>query len=578
MIDLVYLSYKPDLPADDYWDHAIIHDLVSGQMWGAVGSEESKRHEAGSLSDFTDGAVVVFPARNQVDYADKLNDEIKRLKWLVLILTGDEANEFPAHKISHPNMRLWIMGASPKVSPPEARRLGSGYSPIFGKVDGQPYIRKVNGADKPLDYFFAGQITHERRQQLAKELDTLEEFKHANHLEGERIYSKGFTQGLSQSEYADKMMRAKVVPCPSGAVSPDSFRLYEALESGCVPVVDAYSPSIKRDDYWTWHFGEEPPFPVYTDLDQARGYIIESAEQYPVLNNKVYAWWQAKKRQMAYDLWQDIESVGGKSPDRVPTLRDKITVIMPSSPIPDHPSTDMIYKTIQDVRVHLPDNEIIITVDGLRPEQEHYREAYDEYIRRLLWLCNNRLHNVLPVLFDEHTHQAGMARAALKLVKTPTILYVEHDTPLTPDRPIPFSSLVQSVQDGTANVIRFSHESKILDEHKHLIHGWAEEHHGALLTRTQQWSQRPHLASVAFYSLILDNYFHPKSKTMIEDVMHQVVEVDMRRGGYSAWYNWRIWLFTPHDDPDGSILRSYNLDGRKNDPKFPMEIVEDENE
>jgi hypothetical protein len=60
--------------------------------------------------------------------------------------------------------------------------------------------------------------------------------------------------------------------------------------------------------------------------------------------------------------------------------------------------------------VHLPDSEIIITVDGVRPEQEHYREAYDEYTKRLLWLANNQWHNVLPMVFEEHQHQARMAR------------------------------------------------------------------------------------------------------------------------------------------------------------------------
>ena len=570
MIDLVYLSYKPEVPADDYWDHTMIADILSGELWGAVGSVSFNPYRPDSLANFTEGAVVVFPARNQVECIDQLNADIKRLKWLVLILTGDEANEFPAQQLRHPNMRLWVMGASPEVPLGKIRKLGSGYNPAMRKV-----LREASG-EKPLDYYFSGQITHDRRKQLAKELETLEEFKHAHKLSGQFHFTKGFTQGVAPDKYAGLMARAKVVPCPPGAVSPDSFRLYEALEAGCVPVVDAYSPSIQRDDYWTWHFDEEPPFPVYTDLDQVRGYIIEAAETYPVLNNKVYAWWQGKKREMVYNLWNDIQEVSRRH--HIPTeLKDLVTVIIPSSPIPSHPSTELIEKTIADIRVHLPDSEIIITVDGIRPEQEHYREAYTEYIRRLLWKANNQWHNVLPVLFNEHNHQARMARQALRLVKTPTILYVEHDTPLTPDRPIPFKELVRTVLEGKANVIRFSHESLILEEHKRLF-GETETFHGAPLTRTWQWSQRPHLASKSFYGLMLDTYFHPNDKTMIEDVMHQKVEVSMNRHGISAWYNWRIYMYTPDTDPDGSILRSYNLDGRKDDPKFDMELVERDDE
>jgi hypothetical protein len=191
----------------------------------------------------------------------------------------------------------------------------------------------------------------------------------------------------------------------------------------------------------------------------------------------------------------------------------------------------------------------------------------------LLWKANHEWHNVLPIIFEEHSHQATMTRLVLPMVNTPQILFVEHDTPLTPDRPIEWDKLIKNIWNGTANIIRFSHESKILDEHKHLILSDIELHSGSPMVKTQQWSQRPHLASTAFYKHMIDTYFNPNSRTMIEDVIHQIVEMDMQRGGEQAWYNWRIWLYTPTTDPDGSILRSYNLDGRQSDEKFEMQII-----
>lgn len=568
MIDLLYLSYDPDVPADNYWDLGTLNRLVAGQLWNAVGLPEFDRKMA--FEDVGDGAVIIFPARRQVKYLDQLNRDIKRLKWVILILAGDEANEFPADKIKHPNMKLWIMSPNPEHHVEGARKIGSGVPP-----QGYEYIPQFHedAINRPVDYFFAGQLTHERRQLMKKELDTLEEFKDNNKLEGVVFYSEGFTQGLSPEHYYHGLAATKVAPCPSGAVSPESFRLFEALEAGCIPVVDAFSPEQRNPDYWTWFFDEEPPFPVYTDIDQLRGYIIDGIEKTPALANKIYSWWQSKKRDMAYWLVEDIAALNPHTID-TGTLkqRDQITVIIPSSPIPAHPNTEMIEETIETIRGHLPDCEILITVDGIRPEQEHYREAYEEYTKRLLWLSNNKWRNVLPIVFDEHLHQAGMARQVLKQVRTPMVLYVEHDTPLTPDRPIQWDKLCRSVMDGTANVIRFAHESHILEEHKYLMLSGAEDHHGALLTKTQQWSQRPHLASTAFYRMMIGSNFNPDSRTMIEDVMHQVVEMDMRRGGQQAWFNWRIWLYTPDTDPDGSILRSYNLDGRKDDPKFEMDI------
>lgn len=568
MIDLLYLSYKLDVPPDDYWDLGLLNRLFAQQLWNPVGGIELKRQQ--TIDDVKEGAVIVFPARNQVECLAMLNRDIKRLNWVIIILTGDEANEFPADKIEHPNMKLWIMSAHHEKTPDGARKIGSGFPPQAVELLKK---NKEHAFTKPLDYFFAGQITHERRQLCANEIKTMEEHYVNNHLVGDYHFSEGFTQGLAHEDYYKGLTSSKTAPCPSGPESPDSFRLYEALEAGAIPVVDAHSPKMKFDDYWTWFFDEEPPFPVFTDYDQMRGYIAEAVEQTPALANKVFSWWQSKKRDMAYWLVEDIAAL---NPHKISNeglkLRDQITVIVPSSPIKDHPSSEIIEKTIADIRVHLPDCEILITVDGVREQQEHYRERYEDYTRRLLWLANHEWHNVLPIIYQDHMHQAKMARDVLNRVNTPTILYVEHDTPLTPDRPIQWDKLVRNVLNGTANVIRFSHESHILEEHKYLIHSDNENHHGAMMTKTQQWSQRPHLASIAFYRHMIATHFHPDSLTMIEDVIHQVVEMDMRIGGKQAWFNWRIWIYTPTTDPDGSILRSYNLDGRKDDEKFDMII------
>ena len=40
-----------------------------------------------------------------------------------------------------------------------------------------------------------------------------------------------------------KIWKSIFVPCPRGNSSPDTFRLYEALEAGSIPIVE-------RDEYW----------------------------------------------------------------------------------------------------------------------------------------------------------------------------------------------------------------------------------------------------------------------------------------------------------------------------------------
>jgi hypothetical protein len=239
MIDLLYLSYDKDVPTDDYWDLGTINQLLEGKLWGAVGMPQF--HRVKSLEDINgEGAVIVFPARRQVSYLKQLNADLKRLQWVVLILVGDEAGEFPAKLIEHPNIRFWQMSPAPKtLVNDQTRKIGSGVPPQG--YEWLPQYRE-DAYNRPVDYFFAGQLTHSRRHGLKRELDTLEEFHDNNHLEGVVHYSEGFTQGLPPEYYYKGLASAKVVPCPSGAINPESFRMFEALEAGCVPVVDALAP------------------------------------------------------------------------------------------------------------------------------------------------------------------------------------------------------------------------------------------------------------------------------------------------------------------------------------------------
>ena len=116
--------------------------------------------------------------------------------------------------------------------------------------------------------------------------------------------------------------------------------------------------------------------------------------------------------------------------------KNDVTIILATSIIPDHPSTEMIEETIKTIRFHFPDNEIIMQIDGLRMEQQHRKSDYDEYKNRILWKCLHEYKNVLPIVFDKHSHQTTMMRQTMNLIQTSLILYVEGDAPLVIDEPI----------------------------------------------------------------------------------------------------------------------------------------------
>ena len=236
-------------------------------------------------------------------------------------------------------------------------------------------------------------------------------------------------------------------------------------------------------------------------------------------------------------------------------------MLIPTSPIESHPNTSIIEETINNIRLKLPDSEILIMIDGVRQEQEHLKKQYQEYIHRLLWMCNNKWMNVLPIIFENFEHQVGMTRKTLEMVKTPLILFAEHDTPITPDFDFDWENMSKIILSGDADVIRFHPEALILKEHRHLMldNTQARKSKGVPMTRTIQWSQRPHLTSTEYYRCIMEKYFSKDAKTMIEDKMHGVVQDE-------GWDKHKLWIYTP----EGNIKRSYHLDGRGNESKYDM--------
>jgi hypothetical protein len=244
-----------------------------------------------------------------------------------------------------------------------------------------------------------------------------------------------------------------------------------------------------------------------------------------------------------------------------------ITVVIPVSPIKSHPDTAILDETLDSVRYHHPTAEIILTFDGIREEQSRRWHDYEEFIRRALWRADHHYGGVCPFIYEEHRHQSGMMRAILDEIRTPLLMYVEQDTPLVTDEPIAWDDIIDMIESGDSNVVRLHHEGVIPDPHQHMMHGTedAETSRFTAFTRTSQWSQRPHVASVAYYRRIMDSHFTENAKCFIEDVMHGVVDNAYRLDGMNGWRQHRLHIYTPDG---GNIKRSYTTDGRAGEPKY----------
>jgi hypothetical protein len=535
MIPVVWLVNHPEA-----WDQGMVDWALSGRLW-PTGYEFA--HQVGFAGLDAPGAVVVVPAANQADRAEEINAELARLDWALVILTSDEERRFPLDALSHPNMAVWVQ------YPRQADRAGA-YLPVGWPGHFPPLLTGTERRDNR--WAFAGQVNHRRRKELVSVLRHLDD--------GVLVESPGFTQGLGHREYAALLAATEMVPCPSGPQSVDSFRVWESLEAGAVPVVDSQRPDPGGwliDSSWLWGLvlGGQVPFPVIDDWASFPDLDPEVGER-----ARLSAWWAGWKRSWCQRIGSTVHRLSGVAPETEP-----VTVLIPTSPIASHPDTAVIEETIASVRFWHPTAEIVVMCDGVRPEQEHYRARYEEYLSRLCWLAH-RDQRILPVIHDEHLHQVEMTRRALDLVSSPLVLFVEHDTPLVTDEPIDWAPLVEAVRSGAADLVRFHFESGVHPEHEHLmLDDKPKDVRGAPLLRTVQWSQRPHLASAAFYRRLLRDEFPEGYVGMIEDHLHGVVHNAWREFGLAGWDRYRLWMYAP----EGNIKRSLHLDGRGDDPKWP---------
>lgn len=540
--------------ADDHtcarcrWDEMFIEDIISGTTKRVGGAPEFTHYVTRPTGHVPVG-VVVFAggAHDSHEGLHFLNKAIRHIGRLILFIAADEASLFPIGQIAHRSMRLWVMTPRPEaVYPKSATFIGDG--------SGERVVPII--APKTRQWFFAGQISHTSREAM---------FAHLNGVpNGQLIKTDGFLQGMKRSDYLAKLAETRIAPCPGGPQTQDTFRLFEAIEHGCLPVVDALRPDGRGAGYWDM-IGLPPEVPRLQSWAEFRALLPGLDDEWPLLAARVHGWWHQKRRELNARLASQIYELSPTT-DPPTDVRDQMTVVIPTSPIPSHPSTEIIYETLTSIRERT-DAEILIMCDGVRWQQQDRAADYWQYLRALCQICE-RIPNTTPVLFDEHLHQAEMMRRVLPMLTTPYLMYVEHDTPLVGE--IPFGDIIAEMQRAGLNSMRFSHEAVVLEEHSHLT--FVERVCGVHVqwVPTLQWSQRPHIARVGFYDEVVLGPIAPSARTMIEDVMYGVVENDVwTMETDEALEKWRLGLY----HPEGSIRRSTHTDGRAGEEKYPMKFA-----
>jgi len=280
LINAYLYSINPLDSADGKWDYGLLKQTFDRNHIEQVTVKQIPNDER---------AFVVIPGQGNAGKEDRISEELKNLGRVVLFITGDEGAHFNVDKISHPNIEIWIQYPHKKHEK---------YNRFF---IGVPQHLKQNlpaYPSKKYDVCFGGQITHQRRKQLAEAMPSLQNALYRP--------TEGFAQGDTPKDYYQHLSTARIAPCPAGAQVVDTFRFYEAIEMLALPIGDLIDSKGIENDYFHYVYQADTPIVKVKDWNTLSSIVPELIDQYPANMHKVVCWWIKYKRDFSIKIMEQV--------------------------------------------------------------------------------------------------------------------------------------------------------------------------------------------------------------------------------------------------------------------------------
>lgn len=201
----------------------------------------------------------------------------------LVIFVSDEEARWDMEAIVPPHIEIWSQYYRPGMKVKKKLLMGA---------PNRLKDYKINlTEEKKYHWSFVGQVQNPFRQQCVDTLRKMPDgFLHTTDLFG-GVCEKG----IEYQEYLDIMCQSRYVICPSGSFTPESFRLYEAMACGAIPIVDARAPVHEKDfNYWNEVYPRHKLISVNFWDEKAMNVILNM----PNDNN----WWDGYKMQLEQDL------------------------------------------------------------------------------------------------------------------------------------------------------------------------------------------------------------------------------------------------------------------------------------
>jgi hypothetical protein len=245
------------LPADlrKAWEGSWIKFLLGDSYHSAEYYEDS---------DFPIVNNSFYVTLYNTDYKKNIKSMIERKYTFGIFLLSDEFLTDKCEYVSEPECKFVIRNyIHPNLyQNPKVVHIGLGFKKNFDK-----YVQKNEFIERGYTWNFIGSVHGNSRNQAVNVF---------SHLDGGFIHkTKHFNSDdyLSTEEYCEVLSQSLYTICPQGHANNETFRIFEALEAGSIPVVLKNSEAHPfNPGYWNYLFTGEPffPFVVADDWESAR--------------------------------------------------------------------------------------------------------------------------------------------------------------------------------------------------------------------------------------------------------------------------------------------------------------------
>jgi hypothetical protein len=266
-----WLTTEEDTRAKGYWNTYLLEDIL-----------KDEEHIIGQIPDDADTGIVMIQSWRHID---EIGANLNKLKSCLVIKTGDEEYNFDTGKLVGENRKVFCQY-------PGNRQGVDKYIPL-GPSREVPQFDN----DRIYNWCIMGQITDPFRVRIAEQTRKMNG--------GYSIETNGFARGLPYEMFCEVLSQSKVSICLPGGHSADSFRLYETLESGAIPIAfhSAYHQQL---------FPDGVPFPVLDNPVLIPSTVVSCVNNFDELSKQCSEWWQNEKIKLRDAIYSTSKELGIK--------------------------------------------------------------------------------------------------------------------------------------------------------------------------------------------------------------------------------------------------------------------------